>query len=1082
MKTQIYLKTRFYLCLAVALFGTFAATAATKVQVWDFGAELLDAQMYENMLSVDEINSWFPDVVPGTSGVQMSSWTASDSCNIRFDGGGKINHRYRTTNTALTRYDNKSLKDAAGNEYTGYIYSNSSSSSAIYLASTYEPNDKVEFWVGSNGGVATYEFASPGGKIQTGEFTNAAKAEKLTFYVSEAGEHKIYCINEKLVIARVLRYPAQPIVVSGTVTAPTGMPAGYQLQFTNQTTGWTATATPADGAYSVELAAGYDYTVSLIGANGYVVVEDLCSLTDGIESYTHNITITGVDLVTLSGNVSGLPAEQLAKVEFVFSKPDDKTYVPEIELDRVSGNFSLQLERGVEYGVAVLNVNDYNLDKTTLSATTDGTLDLPFTAKPVYTVTINPTGASLEDLAAATFIFTNLNEEGYVYTFIGPNAIALRDGVYSVKVENSGAFTQMLTSNLRVEGAAVTKTIDFTTGITSWNFKDMNNYDASSNVKNPCSGLAYTFATGGKFKYHGSSYGSQAANLTISVPVSGPGIIKVAVGYSWDITFNGEQHLQEPDGGNQTLSLSYSGAAGYADITVGGATTTYIASIEFVEVLPYAPTVTVGADKDYQTINDALAAIRKMERPNNESVTIMIDPGNYEEMLVIDMDSIRMVNASATPSIAIKNAGVDIDENAVRITSYYGHGYNYASMGSDYKWDARTLQVNKENGYASVVNGGGSGTTYWNATVVIEGKDFYAENIIFENSYNQYISAKEAADVVYEADGSKGARPVTAGSTEVQQRSYRERAAAFATAKTADRTFLNNCRVIGRQDSFYGAEGRVACYKGALMGACDYLFGEMNLACYQTDLVLNTADDKDDVAYITAPKTNAGARGMFFYECSVISAVPEVETASASASKPALWGRPWAANTAEAIFASCGVGTSTYNGVAGDYRGQSLIAAEGWSSGLSGESARCGEYDCNTSTAGRVAWATVFTEPRTADGVEMTLKNWTKGTDGWDPFADYGVDTDALPDLQHVTALPQSFFTAAGLEIVAGAGHIKVRGVEESTRVEVWGADGRLLAARTISADTEIRMPGQGVYIVRATTLSGQAATRKIGL
>ena len=500
MKTQIYLKTRFYLCLAVALFGTFAATAATKVQVWDFGAELLDAQMYENMLSVDEINSWFPDVVPGTSGVQMSSWTASDSCNIRFDGGGKINHRYRTTNTALTRYDNKSLKDAAGNEYTGYIYSNSSSSSAIYLASTYEPNDKVEFWVGSNGGVATYEFASPGGKIQTGEFTNAAKAEKLTFYVSEAGEHKIYCINEKLVIARVLRYPAQPIVVSGTVTAPTGMPAGYQLQFTNQTTGWTATATPADGAYSVELAAGYDYTVSLVGANGYVVVEDLCSLTDGIESYTHNITITGVDLVTLSGNVSGLPAEQLAKVEFVFSKPDDKTYVPEIELDRVSGNFSLQLERGVEYGVAVLNVNDYNLDKTTLSATTDGTLDLPFTAKPVYTVTINPTGASLEDLAAATFIFTNLNAEGYVYTFTGPDAIALRDGVYSVKVENSGAFTQMLTSNLHVDGAAGKKNTDFTTPLTSWGFKGTNKYDTAHKVKKPCSGRVYKLAAGGKIK------------------------------------------------------------------------------------------------------------------------------------------------------------------------------------------------------------------------------------------------------------------------------------------------------------------------------------------------------------------------------------------------------------------------------------------------------------------------------------------------------------------------------------------------------------------------------------------------------
>ena len=207
--------------------------ATEKTQVWDFGAEQLDTAEYQNMLSVDEINSWFPGVAPGTVGTAMSEWIANDSCNIRFSANGKNNHRLRSTNEALTRYDNKSLTDAAGNVYTGYVYSNSSSEKNVYLASTYTPNERIEFMVGSNGNAATYEFLSPDGSIQTGQFTNAAKLEKLTFYAGAEGEYKIYCINEKLVVARIYRYPERKVAVNGTITAPDNMPEGYQIAFTN---------------------------------------------------------------------------------------------------------------------------------------------------------------------------------------------------------------------------------------------------------------------------------------------------------------------------------------------------------------------------------------------------------------------------------------------------------------------------------------------------------------------------------------------------------------------------------------------------------------------------------------------------------------------------------------------------------------------------------------------------------------------------------------------------------------------------------------------------------------------------------
>ena len=1054
--------------------------ATEKTQVWDFGAEQLDTAEYQNMLSVDEINSWFPGVAPGTVGTAMSEWIANDSCNIRFSANGKNNHRLRSTNEALTRYDNKSLTDAAGNVYTGYVYSNSSSEKNVYLASTYTPNERIEFMVGSNGNAATYEFQSPDGSIQTGQFTNVAKLEKLTFYTGVEGEYKIYCINEKLVVARIYRYPERKIAVNGTITAPDNMPEGYQIAFTNLQNNVVTTVTPVDGAYSVELAAGFDYELSLVNAPTHVVVNKDFSLTYEATATTNDVEIASVEMANLTGNITGLPSEQLGKVEFEFTVPEGSVYIPEMNIDRQTGSYTLQVEKGVEYQVAALNVNDYTLDSQVLSAEEDATLNLNFTAKPTYAITINLTGATAEDLANATFVFTNLNEEGYVYTFIGTENIALRDGVYSVKVENTGAYNQLLTSNLKVEGEATAKTIDFTAEpITYWDFKSTENYDASNNLKNPCSGITYTTEPGGKFAYHGSNYGSQASNVSINIPVYGPSIINVKVGYTWDISFGEEQYAATTgDNGKQMLTLRYTGEAGYATILVNAGTTSYIESIQVIESMAYTPVVTVGADKTYQTINDALAAIRKMERPNNESVTLMIDPGNYEEMLVIDMDSIRFVNASATPSIALKNQGVDIDENAVRITSYYGHGYNYASMGADYKWDARTLQVNKENGYASVVNGGGSGSTYWNATVVVEGKDFYAENIIFENSYNQYISAKEADDLVFEAEGGKGVRPTDAGNTSVQNRSFRERAAALAFTRNSDRGFLNNCRVIGRQDSFYGAECRVACYKGALMGACDFLFGEMNLTCYQTDLVMNTDEDKNDVAYITAPKTGAGQRGMLFFECNVVSAEVGTETAAIHSSKPGLWGRPWEGATSEAIFAGCKVDTCEYNGEAGNFVGQSLIEARGWDAGLSSASERCGEYACNVSTEGRVEWAIDFTEPKTTDGLDFTLFNWTKGNDNWDPFAEFGIDTDALPTPQdNAFATLNPFLNDAGIQMYSFGNEVFFKGIEETTRVQIYTLDGHLVNARQIEADACVYLPN-GAYVLRAQNATGETVCK----
>ena len=116
-----------------------------------------------------------------------------------------------------------------------------------------------------------------------------------------------------------------------------------------------------------------------------------------------------------------------------------------------------------------------------------------------------------------------------------------------------------------------------------------------------------------------------------------------------------------------------------------------------------------------ESINNALDSARAVYAAHGERTTIVIEPGTYQEELTIDIPGLTLKNASRKPSIALKNGGVDCDKNAVRITWYYGHGYQYRSMGNR-------------------INYGGSRERRWNASVLVTAPDFTAENIIFEKS------------------------------------------------------------------------------------------------------------------------------------------------------------------------------------------------------------------------------------------------------------------------------------------------------------------------------------------------------------
>lgn len=1058
-----------------------------KIDAWDLGAEQLDTEVYNNKLNADIINSWFPGVEAGTSGKNLASFAVKDEKgNTLFafnDGGYSTTHRLRTTNTALTRYDAKSLKNEAGEvAYTGYIYSNKSATDAVNVQIALEAGDILTVVAASNGTDSTIIVKAPDGSIQSSTHTlGSSTASAMTFYAKEAGLYTIYSANEKLVFARALVQHTQPVNVVGFVNAPESLTDEYAVTFTNKETGAVTEATVSDGTYKTVLNEAYTYDVALKNANGYVVTSaKTLTLNVGDGGKNHykqfDVTVAAVELAKVSGTLQGIDAATTEKLTIALKA--DEIYVPTVTINGTT--WSAELETNIEYAVVISGINDYELvSPTTLQVSEATTQDITIEKKPVYAVTINPTGATVADLAEAKFVFTNLNEEGYVYTFTGTEGIELRDGVYSVVVENSGAYVQKLTSNLKVNGEAVTKNIGFESDITEWIFTG-DDYTGQS---------SYNRLTITNGKKHGPQYGMMIKNGTIEVPVSGACEVVVSVGYNWDISFDdgAVSYFDNTNSGDKDVSYSCTGTAGAVTINVGSQCTSYIKKIKVIKAIAYKETVTVGAtDCDYTTINDALDAVRAMERSGEQRVTIEIQPGNYEEMLVIDVPNVTLKNASNTPSIETKDKGVNIDKNAVRITSYYGHGYTYYSMGSDCKYDEEVLAVNKENGYASFENPG-SGTTngsYWNATVVVTASGFEAEGIIFENSFNQYVSEKAANDVIVAQssakEGSVARASMKAGDTTVQDKKYVERAAALAIANNCKNVSFDNCKFIGRQDTLYGGtDVTAAFYDCAIYGGTDYIFGGMTAVFAKCDLVFNTSEDGNDVGYITAAQTKSG-RGLLMYNCTVTSTVPGVDTASEYPSKAGYFGRPWQANTGEAVFYNTIIEATDSHWYESS---ASLINAAGWLSTLSGESVYSAEYGTYEMAKGvdnqsaRASWASTLTTPVLADGTEISVEAFLGD---WDVFA--GKDMTIKMPTEKVDNKPKdetsvtTEFVFESKDLTAFAAGTKADGDTEKVGTEDYFT---LIYSAKTKVDSSSKSFVDGYAATQRVNFGGAASTEK---
>ena len=392
-----------------------------------------------------------------------------------------------------------------------------------------------------------------------------------------------------------------------------------------------------------------------------------------------------------------------------------------------------------------------------------------------------------------------------------------------------------------------------------------------------------------------------------------------------------------------------------------------------------------------ESVTAAVDSARRVYKERGERTTIWIEPGTYCEELTIDVPGLSLKNASRKPSIGLRNGGVEADPEAVRLTWYYGHGYQYKSMGSR-------------------VNYGGSRERRWNASVLVTAPDFYAENIIFENSFNLYVSEKEAADSLVDISQSDmpwtekerpkkvmPIRPKEVGSTEVQKKAYHERAAAISFTSTATNAHLKNCRAAGRQDVLYGDQGASIYWEGGVLaGGVDFIFGAMTLCVEGATIVANINGEKGDKCYISAGRSGSdekgeklkvkSERGMLFYKCHIRLATEEelrlskytIKTQKTKGGvtttdtiekfhprRQQVWlARPWRA-WGETVWAY-----TTWD--------EGVLNPEVWSTGLT-KGTPCPnsyEYKSQDHSINRPSWVTVLSKPLLPDGTKICPKNW----------------------------------------------------------------------------------------------------------
>lgn len=231
-----------------------------------------------------------------------------------------------------------------------------------------------------------------------------------------------------------------------------------------------------------------------------------------------------------------------------------------------------------------------------------------------------------------------------------------------------------------------------------------------------------------------------------------------------------------------------------------------------------------SSQAQYQNIQDAL---ENEVSSAAEPLIIDIEPGIYQEKIEINQAYVTLRSLSADPQDVV-------------IKHHYYSSNTFNSEGQFVPQDEYDAGTDKSG--TIIVNSAGTGFTMYNITV--------------ENSYN-----------IEEKTGINKQTP------------------AVALCTNADKIYLNNCRVIGRQDTLYvkGTGNRVYLLNSYIEGTVDFIFGDADAYFDNCQLHMAYYQGKKN-GYYTAPNTKTEGIGLVFYNCKL--------TADAQVQEVSL-GRPW---------------------------------------------------------------------------------------------------------------------------------------------------------------------------------------------
>ena len=261
---------------------------------------------------------------------------------------------------------------------------------------------------------------------------------------------------------------------------------------------------------------------------------------------------------------------------------------------------------------------------------------------------------------------------------------------------------------------------------------------------------------------------------------------------------------------------------------------------------------------------------------------------------------------------------------------------------------AGTILTYNDAASTKTSSGGTLGTT-GSASVTIAGAGFQAENITFENSYDE----------------------VANGSSQ-----------AVAVLAKADKMIFKGCSFKGNQDTLYanGDACRQYYYNCYIEGDVDFIFGSANAVFDSCEIFsLNRSG-----GCVTAPSTKATQKGYLIYKCKLTSS---------AGPKTIYLGRPWIPSsgtvqtTPKVLYRECELG--------------SHIADAGWTVMSGYDPANFEMWEYQNIGAGANTYRKQLPSSKATD---YTIEKFLSGSDGWNPNASENIPVP-IPDGQYIKSL-----------------------------------------------------------------------------